>query len=211
MVDIQRSSWLLQHRSSRASSSKHLSGVCSLLRESVCEVSTGSMNADAWRAALGESILGMTWDFLDEDWFKKVPTSTLNIIDNSNNCEQLRSIIKERILIRAPLLWQWHPYIWRNKRRWRCDNLSCGIADELYYINTVCLSYTCTPLSKMCFNIDPCVKKRWGMWTWSPNISITFRKLRGSCWKSSRKRMLQKIRYSDWSMTFQLVGTSGWM
>ena len=59
---------------------------------------TGRLTVDGWSAAVGSTILGRTWKFIEENWLiKSIPFPMLNTGTASKTAKQLKCIIQEVI------------------------------------------------------------------------------------------------------------------
>ena len=65
-----------------------------LLQSSIGSAGSCSITVDAWSAALGMSILGLTWHFIDENWtLQSIPISILSLGPVKKAVSQLKAII----------------------------------------------------------------------------------------------------------------------
>ena len=78
--------------------------VCNLLRRDANYALTSCLTLDGWSAALGEPILGVTWNYIYHLWrLKCVPICILNTRDAYKSSEQLRCIVDE-VLKESPVI-----------------------------------------------------------------------------------------------------------
>lgn len=72
--------------------------VCSLLRDNVKKARTGSVTFDAWSAALGAQIMGVTWHLGAKNWkLCSIRIASLNINGRPKNSEQLCVVLQENM------------------------------------------------------------------------------------------------------------------
>lgn len=74
-----------------------------ILKSSVSDGNTGCIPVEGWSVALGTTILGMTWHYVDKNWnMRSVPIETLKMGTAAETGQQLRAMIEE-VLAQNPI------------------------------------------------------------------------------------------------------------